>query len=272
VDVFPCTWRHIDSSSSSGAINMAIDEALLTSFTHGHSQPVLRTYGWNPPALSLGRFQDAAAVLDLERCCHDSIDIVRRVSGGGTIFHADELTYSIVCSQEQIPPAASVKDSFRVLTGFLIEFYRTLGLNSCYAVDAAYDRANLGARTAFCFAGKETFDILLDGKKIGGNAQRRRKNIIFQHGSIPIINRAHRGLQYMSDRSSAYAENTVSLSDCGVSPDISHLKNMLVAAFKRHMGVETIRCSLSHDEQRITQELLVEKYGSDQWNLRGEME
>ncbi len=97
---------------------------------------------------------------------------------------------------------------------------------------------HLGERTAFCFAGKETFDILIDGKKIGGNAQRRLKNVIFQHGSIPIINRSQFGLQYMKDRSPEYADNNVSLFDCGVTADITTLKRLFLEAFERHMGVK----------------------------------
>ena len=198
--------------------------------------------------------------------------MVRRVSGGGTIYHSDELTYSIVCSPGHIPATTSVKDSFRVLTGFLIDFYRVLGLNASYAVDTAPDSEPLGVRTAFCFAGKETFDILIDGKKIGGNAQRRHKNIIFQHGSIPIINRAHYGLQYMKDRSPGQAGNTVSLSDCGVSADILTLKTMLLGAFRRRLGVAISVDCLTLNEQRLSQKLLAEKYATNRWNLQGELE
>jgi lipoate-protein ligase A len=251
---------------------MATDEALFCLYDPEGYGPTLRTYGWEPSALSLGRFQKSGEVLDLNRCGSDDVSVVRRVSGGGTIYHADELTYCIVCSPAQIPSAASVKESFRLLTGFLIDFYRTLGLNARYAVDTASDAERLGMRTAFCFAGKETFDILIDGKKIGGNAQRRQKNVIFQHGSIPIINRAQYGLQYMNDRSPGYAEDTVSLSDCGVAADITQLKRMLVAAFRRHMGVETCLGCLSQEEQSLSQELLLKKYTSDRWNLQGDAE
>jgi lipoate-protein ligase A len=173
------TWRLIVTSPLSGAENMAIDEALLHSFDPALSLPVLRLYGWNPPALSLGRFQKAAEVLDMERCRDDGVAIVRRMTGGGVIYHADELTYSLVCAPGQIPPASSIKDSFRVLTGFLLAFYRALGLDAAYAVDAAPEGTRLGERTAFCFAGKESFDILANGRKIGGNAQRRLKGVIF---------------------------------------------------------------------------------------------
>lgn len=264
-------WRHIDSGCCSGARNMAIDEALLQSFNREQTLPVLRTYGWSPPALSLGRFQDAAEVLDLDLCRHDAVDIVRRVSGGGVIYHADELTYSIVCTQDQIPPATSVKDSFRVLTGFLIEFYRSLGMKAGYAVDAVPGHAGLGARTAFCFAGRESFDILIDGRKIGGNAQRRHRDIIFQHGSIPIVNRSLTGLQFMKDRNPSHAENSISLEDCGIPSDVAMLTESLVTAFRRHMEVETFEDNLTQVEMDVSQVLFENKYVSAQWNLKGEL-
>lgn len=251
---------------------MAIDEALLRLFDPESSAPVLRTYGWDPPTLSLGRFQKTEDVLDLGRCRSKDVSVVRRVSGGGTIYHADELTYSIACSPDQIPSAASVKDSFRVLTGFLIDFYRSLGLNASYAVDTVSDATCLGVRTAFCFAGKESFDILIDGKKIGGNAQRRLKGVIFQHGSIPLINRAQSGLRYMKDRSPEYAEHTVSLSDCGVTADIASLTRMLVEAFRRRVAAETCESCLSQKELSMSRELFLKKYSSDRWNLQGDVE
>jgi lipoate-protein ligase A len=265
-------WRYIDSGPSTGSLNMAIDEALLSQFEPNASDPVLRTYGWAPPALSLGRFQRSEEVLDLDRCSNNAVPVVRRVTGGGTIYHADELTYSIVCSCGHIPATTSVKDSFRVLTGFLVDFYRSLGLNAVYAVDTASAAEHLSERTAFCFAGKETFDIVIDGKKIGGNAQRRLKNVIFQHGSIPIINRSQYGLQYMKDRSPAYAENNVSLIECGINEDITTLKRLFLDAFNRHMGVEARLDFLSSGEQYMSQVLLEKKYTFDRWNLQGEAE
>jgi lipoate-protein ligase A len=250
---------------------MAIDEALLASFTPGQSQPILRTYGWAPPALSLGRFQNASDVLDLERCRHSSMDIVRRVSGGGTIYHADELTYSIVCTQEHIPVASSVKDSFRVLTGFLIEFYRALGLNASYAVDTASRDDILGVRSAFCFAGRESFDIIIDSRKIGGNAQRRHRNVIFQHGSIPIINHSRSGLQYMRDRTPAHAEQSISLTECGITVDYELLTGRLVEAFSLHLNVTTCEGGLTAAEIARAQQLREHKYSLEMWNLKGEL-
>lgn len=266
------TWRLIVTPPLSGAENMAIDEALLRSFDPATSLPVLRLYGWAPPTLSLGRFQKGGEVLDLGRCRADGVPVVRRITGGGVIYHADELTYSIVCSPEQIPPASSVKDSFRVLTGFLLAFYRGLGLDAAYAMDAVSDGVRLGERTAFCFAGRESFDILIDGRKLGGNAQRRQKGVIFQHGSIPLVNRAQTGLTYMREQAAEHARGVTSLSECGITEAGEMLQEGLSAAFKDHFGVDLGAGELTSAELRIAGELLDEKYSSGRWNLEGEGE
>lgn len=248
---------------------MAIDEALLRSFDPAVSPPVLRLYGWSPPALSLGRFQKADEVLDLERCRADGVAVVRRVTGGGVIYHADELTYSLVCSPSQIPQASSIKDSFRVLTGFLLAFYRSLGLAAMYAADAAPEGTTLGERTAFCFAGRESFDILVNGGKIGGNAQRRLRGIIFQHGSIPLRNCAAAGLKYMRDQNPEYGASCSSLVACGVRADSRALHHEIKSAFAGYFGITFRSEALSDQEQADTETLLVTKYRADSWNLEG---
>lgn len=248
---------------------MAIDEALLRSFNPLSSLPVLRLYGWNPPALSLGRFQKASEVLDLGHCRGDGVAIVRRVTGGGVIYHADELTYSLVCAPGQIPPALSIKDSFRVLTGFLLAFYRRLGLDAAYAADAAPEGTRLGERTAFCFAGKESFDIIAGGRKIGGNAQRRLKGAIFQHGSIPLQSHAATGLSYMHDQAPEHAKGTASLAEYGVTSDRKTLLHELAAAFRDCFAVELKEDSLSGREQADRDELMANRYNADSWNLEG---
>jgi lipoate-protein ligase A len=264
------TWRLIVTPPLPGAENMAIDEALLRSFEPASSLPTLRLYGWNPAALSMGRFQVAAEVLDLERCRANGVAIVRRVTGGGVIYHADELTYALVCAPSHIPPTSSIKDSFRVLTGFLLAFYSRLGLDAVYAVDSVPAGTRFGERTPFCFAGKESFDILAGGRKIGGNAQRRVKGLIFQHGSIPLHNRAVTGLSYMRDQSPEYAECATSLAECGVSLDRERLEQECMAAFSTYFDVQLENDTLTDREQTDRDALLVRKYSTERWNMEGE--
>jgi len=262
-------WRLIEDGPRSGPENMAIDEALLRSFEPAASLPVLRLYGWSPPALSLGRFQKADQVLDLERCRAGRVPVVRRITGGGTIYHADEVTYAIVCSPEHIPPVSSIKDSFRVLTGFLLALYRDLGLEPSYALDVVAPEARLGERTAFCFAGKESFDILVKGRKIGGNAQRRKKGIIFQHGSLPLVNRAATGLSFMRDRAPGLAKDAASLEQCGVFAEFGPVRRQLAEAFQRYFSVRLSSQPLTEQECSLAERLLTERYATDRWNLEG---
>lgn len=265
----PPIWRLVHTAPLPAAENMAIDEALLRCFDPRASLPILRLYRWEPSALSLGRFQKGSQVLDLERCRAHSLPMVRRITGGGAIYHASELTYSLTCTPSQIPPAGSIKDSFRVLTGFLIGFYARLGLQAMYARDAMQMGTQLGDRTAFCYAGRESFDILISGRKIGGNAQRRLRGVIFQHGSIPLSCQGERGLSYMADKSPAYAQGAVSLAECGIHATPDRLQEELVAAFRDCFGVECREGLLSGDELSCANELILNKYATDAWNMEG---
>lgn len=248
---------------------MALDEALLGSFEQC-SSPILRLYGWLPAALSLGRFQKLDDVLDPERCLADGVPIVRRITGGGMIYHADELTYSIICTPAQIPETNSIKDSFRILTGFLLQFYRNLGLNAHYAVDVCDAGEKLGERTHFCFAGKESFDILVNGRKIGGNAQRRLKQTIFQHGSVPILDRVADGIVYLRQRPSDLQKRVTCLTAEGIVPDITFLKSVLKASFCSNLDTLLQETGPTDQEQHLADCLLRKKYLNENWNLAGE--
>lgn len=177
-------WTFIDTGYNSGCYNMDIDEKLLRNYTP-KSLPVFRFYSWYPPVISLGRFQNHREVLDIDECRRDSIDIVRRPTGGGAIFHNKDLSYSIICDADIVGERMSVKDSYKKLCYFLILSYRELGFSTCFAdEDGVFIEDH--KKADFCFAGMEKFDILINGRKIGGNAQKRCRKIIFQHGSIPF--------------------------------------------------------------------------------------
>jgi lipoate-protein ligase A len=247
---------------------MALDEALLCCFDEQSSLPVLRLYGWDPPALSIGRYQDAASALRLELCAHEGVPVVRRMTGGGIIFHSQELTYSIVCGPEHIGEVAGVKDGFRRLCGFLLGTYQRLGLQSAFAVDLNHPGVRLGERTAFCFAGKEEYDVLVNGRKIGGNAQRRMRGAILQHGSIPLESRVQDALRYLKDPAPG-AAGAVSLAELGLRPELATLKGMLVDSFQERLGVRLHRAFLSAGEVATAAGLEERKYRSIRWNLAG---
>lgn len=244
------TWRLIDTGSLSGAENMAIDEALLDCFVPETSLPVLRLYGWEPAAFSFGRFQQPAETLDLDGCRAGGVQVVRRITGGGLLYHANELTYSLVCPVDFLPGMQSVKDAFFRLTSFLIAFYRRLGLEAMHAAAYYGDARRLGGRSPLCFAGTESCDILINGRKIGGNAQRRLKNVIFQHGSIPLRQMAAESQQYLLSAAPQIVSGTTSLADEEVTADRSTLAALLAASFRDTFGVTLQPDSLSTAEKQ----------------------
>jgi len=233
----PVTWRFMDSGLLSGAENMAIDEALLACFSPGKSAPVLRLYGWNPPAFSCGRFQKPDEIIDLDCCRADGVQVVKRITGGGVIYHAEELTYSLVCPTAFIPGSSGVKEAFFQLTAFLLKFYTKLGLDACHAVDHCQGTIKLGERTPLCFAGVESCDIMVNGSKIGGNAQRRLKDVIFQHGSIPLRQMALEGNKYLLRPDHGIAGRATSLESQGVTVESAQLADLLKSAFAECFNV-----------------------------------
>lgn len=269
-DDHTAAWRLIDTGPLSGPENMAIDEALLLHFDPQSSAPVLRLYGWEPAALSLGRFQKASEELDLAEIERRGLPLVRRITGGGAIYHADELTYSIVCSPQQIPPTTSIKDSFRVLTSFLLDFYSRLGLSAGYAMDIVQQEQRLGQRTAYCFAGKESYDILINGRKIGGNAQRRLKQAIFQHGSVPLRDHLADGLACLAVKPAGVSDAVTCLEGEGLVCNREELAALLADSFCSRMGGLLQPDTLTQAEKQTAADLADRKYSACAWNIKGE--
>ena len=171
-----------DESPHSAAMNMAIDEALLETAV----VPTIRFYRWRFPALSFGYFEKFSdvAIHATER------DLVRRWTGGGIVFHGDDLTYSIV-----IPAGDPVFDESSIV--IYEKIHRALcdalvktGQRAVVAggVDpggfSAATRAAVNASGYNCFTNPVRADVMMDGRKIAGAAQRRTRRGLLQQGSI----------------------------------------------------------------------------------------
>jgi lipoate-protein ligase A len=176
-----------DISSRSAALNMAIDEALLESAT----EPLIRFYKWDHPALSFGYFGKLADVANHA----PTHDIVRRWTGGGIVFHGDDLTYSVV-----IPAAdpafgeSSMPIYEKIHSAVSVAFAATGKSVELAPVAALYERRTNKAavtdpryRREECFANPVRADVLSNGRKIAGAAQRRTRRGLLQQGSIQDV-------------------------------------------------------------------------------------
>jgi len=88
--------RLLSSQALPGALNMGTDEAILNAVAEGRAAPTLRLYRWSPPCVTIGYFQSMEAEVDLTACAAARVDAVRRLTGGGAVYHDEEITYSLV--------------------------------------------------------------------------------------------------------------------------------------------------------------------------------
>lgn len=177
-------FRLIRSEPASASYNMAVDEKIFFRYLKD-GIPTFRIYGWQEPSFTYGLSQKPEREMNMVECNKDNIHFAKRMTGGGILFHHNEITYSLVCSKDDIGEEKDVFVSYRKICAFLISFYQSLGLKPTFAceVDNFIDNS---AAHPLCSASHEKYDILINGKKIGGNAQKRNRQAVFQHGSIPI--------------------------------------------------------------------------------------
>jgi lipoate-protein ligase A len=178
------TFRLIRSIPASAQYNMALDKSIFTRYLND-GIPVLRVYAWEAPSFTYGVSQHPETEIDLAACLLEGVQVAQRMTGGGVLFHHREITYSFVCSKDDIGEASDVFVSYRRSCAFLTHFYKSFGLKPSFAVESA-DFRDQSAAHQLCSASREKYDILLNGRKIGGNAQKRSRQAIFQHGSIPF--------------------------------------------------------------------------------------
>ena len=156
---------------------MALDEALLLS---RGAPPTLRFYTWEPAALSLGYFQRYADVAPRAEGEH----LVRRLTGGGTIHHANELTFSIACDQDHPLYRGEVRDSYVRVHDVLARALAELGVEAHLRGEG---RLASDVESSFmCFHRSTPLDLVWNDRKGVGSAQRRTGGRVLHHGSIKI--------------------------------------------------------------------------------------
>jgi len=156
---------------------MAVDEILLDSALAGCCS--VRWYRWEQATLSLGYFQPAVDALSDSRL--RNLPIVRRLSGGGAIVHHHELTYS--CAVPALHPlAAEPRRLYTAVHECIIDALAGFG----YAAELRGTSTPARGNEFLCFSRMDDFDVVMEGQKVLGSAQRRRKGAILQHGSLVL--------------------------------------------------------------------------------------
>jgi len=175
-------WRLLTNEDEDAGFQMGLDALLLED---AHAPPTLRFYTWRPDALSLGYFQRFA---DVPATRHVA-SVVRRQTGGGAIHHADELTFALVTSQDDPLYRGPLAGSYERIHLALAEAFRAFGVAASLRGSAAC--ASDVAGTGMCFHRSTPLDLVWDGRKGVGSAQRRSGARVLHHGSIKLGRTTH---------------------------------------------------------------------------------
>lgn len=166
-------WLWLQTGQGDPAWNMALDEALLVT-AEARGCGVVRVYGWTQPAATFGysqRYREVEALTTLR-------PLIRRPTGGGVVSHAHDWTYSVVVAPGTPWYQHRARESYRRVHLWVAAALRRLGLDGALAAERQ------ASTSGACFVGAEADDVLVDGRKIAGAAQRRNRLGLLIQGSV----------------------------------------------------------------------------------------
>lgn len=248
-------WRIMGLDVNDAYTNMAIDEAICRLRSQGKSPNTIRLYRWNPSAVSIGYFQILEQEVDVEACKRLNVDIVRRMTGGGAVYHSydGEITYSVIVNQDHPKISRDILKSYELICQGIILGMTKLG------IEAEFRPIN---------------DIDVNGKKISGNAQTRRGGIFLQHGTVlldtditTMFTVLKVSAEKISDKLIKSVEDRVTTirRELGRSVSFTEASEAFKTAFPQILGVELFEAGLSCEEHALASKLMKEKYRTWAW-------
>ncbi len=245
-------WRLIDSDQVDGPRSQAVDEAILFARVEKRVPDTLHLYRRRTPTISIGKFQRVEDVVDVEYCRKKGIEILRRISGGREVYtDSNCLEYGVVVNRKRKEISEGIEDSFKTICLGIITGLKKLG------IDAYYKPIN---------------DVLVNGRKISGNAQRRRGSILLQHGTL-LVNADFESMSKalkLGDKGKAelVQKLTTIRLEAGRIPTINEVKEALKIGFEKSLSINLTKGELTQFEDEKIHEL-IEKYRSRSWVFTG---
>lgn len=249
-------WRLLEHETKDDSYEkMAVDEAILNSVSRGGAPTTLRFYHWSRPAVALGYFQAVKKEVNLEACERDGVEIFRRLTGGGTVYKdpAGELNYSLIIPESHPGIPQDILASYGAIQQGIIKGLSRLGLN------AELNGVN---------------DIIVDDKKISGNAQTRKNGIVFQHGTILLDFDVEKMATYLkmsrekiSDKNLKNIRDRVgTLREYLPEASLGDIENAIIQGFEKTFDIKTVPGELTAQENYDKEKLYKQKYSTRQWN------
>ena len=247
-------WRLLLTGFNDAFTNMAIDEAILIHRSQNKVPSTVRLYGWLPPAVSIGYFQSLKEEVNLNKCKEFGIDYLRRITGGGAVFHDQEVTYSCVVPVNDPIIPSDILGSYKKICAGIVSGLTKLG------IQAEFVPLN---------------DIIANGKKISGNAQTRKFHTILQHGTILIDTDVEKMFSLLKvpseklrDKMIKHVKDRVTSINAflGRRIDFDEVCDVLSEGFREKLGVELVKGKLSESEVKLSQKIAKERYKNHKWN------
>lgn len=238
--------RLIVDAALDGSWNMACDES-LAQFAGESGVPVLRLYQWAEPTLSLGYFQRYSARDKHAASAHCSV--VRRSSGGGALIHDLEWTYSLAVPRSASPTGESLVE---IAHATLAQCFQDLKIPV-----APWGKPGVAEREQefLCFLRRTPHDLILDGHKVVGSAQRKRRLVVMQHGGI-LLSR------------SPFAPELPGVAELARPIDGSQLVNAWIDTLGQQLSWRLRRSQLSDGEKELANQLQNSRFLSNGWTLK----
>ena len=256
-------WRLLECKTNDAFMNMATDEAILRARINDVVPNTIRFYRWNPSAVSIGKFQDVKNEVQLDNCIKCGVDVVRRITGGGTVYHdaQDELTYSVIARKEDLG-ARDITEVYARIYGGLAEALKALG------VTADFDEGNA----------KTCPNLTVNGKKISGSAQCHKNGVVLQHGTLLVRVDFERMFELLrvpwaktrTEVINVARSRITSITD-ELKRDISlnQLNSALINGFQKTLGAKLIHGDMTRNELELGETLSKVKYITADWNCMG---
>lgn len=258
-------WRFLKLEVKDAFTNMAVDEAVLSARIAGMVPNTLRFYRWKPSAVSIGRFQDVFNEVYVENCRKCGVDIVRRITGGGAVYHDDvgEITYSVVVKQSDLG-FVDVTSTYNMICKGLIEAAKMLGITADF---------NPGDP-------KKCPNVTINRRKISGSAQSRRKGVLLQHGTFLLDTNLEKMFTFLRVPWAKTCMEVIPVAEkrltsvkeeLGTRIPIKEAHQALVRGFQKTFKAQPVEGKLASYEQKLAEKLRREKFATDRWNCEGKL-
>ena len=262
-------FRLLVTEPLDGALNMALDEALLLGRLRDVAPPTLRFFSWQPATISLGYGQVLDHRIDVAAAAALGIGLVRRPTGGSAILHEGpelELTYSVAARTGDFEGAGELLETYRWIGAALAAGINRLGA----AVEMVpVQPSDPTAMPTFCFARTGSYELEVAGLKVVGSAQRRQGAGFLQHGAVMLGAAPDPLRRVFPTERDPLAGMTTLEAVLGRRPAFDETMTALAEGFRAVHGLELTLGGLAAEEMELAGSLVSEKYGTDRWTRSG---